>query len=51
VQTLGAMDPAGLTGSTRAKLGKQFAFLETYGTTPAIKAAASVAREAFQAKK
>lgn len=49
VETLGAMDPASFT-TRREKLVKQFQFLETYGTTPAIKAAAAVASESFKAK-
>ena len=48
--TLGAMDPASLTKEGRAKLVAQFQFLESYGKTPAIVAAASAAGEAFKAK-
>ena len=50
VETLGAMDPASLTDGRRAKLLKQFQFLETFGTPPAIKSAAAAANEAFKAK-
>ncbi len=50
VESLGAMDPATLSQSTREKVAKQFFFLETYGTTEAIKSSAAAAGEAFKRK-